>query len=247
MMIRPSTHSRFPSPGFTLIELLVVIAIIAILAALLLPVLGRAKHSAQRITCVNNLRQLRLSLGIYTTENASQLPPHNSLGNQWPAQLRSSYIDLMLLRCPTDPVANQDAMGTNELPDLAARSYLMNGFQDAVQELSGGATPVKGVPLPTLRESVMNRLPDTIVFGEKASSSSTYYLVVGSDASLYLPDLEESRHGGAEGPLNKSGGSNYAFGDGSVRWLRYGQALCPVNLWAVTESGRTNYGVCRPH
>ena len=71
-----------------MIELLVVIAIIAILAALLLPALGRAKHSAQRITCVNNLRQLRLALILYTTENTGQLPPRNSFGDQWPAQLQ---------------------------------------------------------------------------------------------------------------------------------------------------------------
>lgn len=94
---------------------------------------------------------------------------------------------------------------------------------------------------------MLNRLPNTIVFGEKAALSLRYYVVLDSDASLFLPDLEESRHGGTGGPLNKSGGSDYAFGDGSVRFVRYGETLCPVNLWAVTESGRTTYGVCRPH
>jgi prepilin-type N-terminal cleavage/methylation domain-containing protein len=59
--------------AFTLVELLVVIAVIAILAALLLPALARAKLSGQRISCLNNLRQLSLARRIYTDDNAGKL------------------------------------------------------------------------------------------------------------------------------------------------------------------------------
>src|SRR5271165_5146181 len=60
--------------GFTLIELLVVIAIIAILAALLLPVLGRAKVRAQAVYCLNNLRQVQLAVMMYASDNAEKYP-----------------------------------------------------------------------------------------------------------------------------------------------------------------------------
>ncbi len=162
-----------------------------------------------------------------------------------------------ILRCPTDgpqvPGTVTSGYDTNKYaPDAAPRSYMINGWNDFFEQslsptdfnsyMAGNspfAMKASSVPYPS----------ETVAFGEKRSDSDQYYMDLYEGYGNDLTELELGRHSngngsgqhtgvGASGVL--SGGSNHVFADGSTRYLKYGTSLNPVNLWAVTDSARTN-------
>jgi prepilin-type N-terminal cleavage/methylation domain-containing protein len=236
---------RRGAPAFTLIELLVVIAIIAILAAMLLPALSRARESGQRIACLNNLRQLNLAVRIYTDDNQGFYPPRSET-DRWPNRLADSYgHNLKLLLCPGDGPDPKTGSNARNPADRAPRSYLINAFNDYFEStlsapewraFTAGAYP------GSMQESVVKYPSETIAFGEKKTDSMHYYMDFYEGNGNDVDEVEQSRHGSA-GPSSHSGGSNYPMVDGSATYIKFPRTLSPINLWAVTDAARTNYVV----
>lgn len=254
-----SPEKRGSGPGaFTLIELLVVIAIIAILAAMLLPVLSSAKESGRRIACLNNMRQLSLAAQMYVDDNQGIYPPRSNT-NRWPNQFYDNYgKNVKILLCPTDVAffsrpATIGLSPSNNVADAAPRSFIINGWNDYFYDTLSAidfTSYMNGTYPYGLKQNAITHPSMTVVLGEKRHDAGDFYMDLRENGGNdFTGILEQGRHSNngrtssqAKG-AGSTGGSNYALADGSARFIKFPQAVDPLSMWAISEADRLAYAI----
>lgn len=198
--------------GFTLIELLVVIAIISILAAILFPVFARARENARRASCASNLKQLALGAHMYSQDFDGRLPefynPPSSMAVFYP------YVkNRQVYKCPS---ANLE------------RSHLYNADTSSFGTEYGmpAIYPPRKAALANINYggevTIMDAIPEaaktclfaeTIRIGGSNDKKTGWHTFDGTA-------VDDTSYGGLPVLDRHFEGSNYAFMDGHVKWLK---------------------------
>jgi len=201
--------------GFTLIELLVVIAIIAILAAILFPVFARARESARRTSCSNNIKQIVIGLKSYIGDNDELYPQVfadiNASGGYdagdiaWAEGIQPYIKSVQILQCPSE------SNGAVSGPTVA-------GYSDFFYNAA----------LAGKNESQLNFVSNVIAIGDAVTASginnddgcSTNVATACADGSGGAATLNGSVTTPSTGAANRHlDGANYGFADGHVKWF----------------------------
>lgn len=219
--------------GFTLIELLVVIAIIAILAAILFPVFAKAREKARQASCLNNLRQVGVSVLMYCEDYDGTYPQSyqdvsSGAGSTfqipltWPNRLMPYIKNQQVYRCPSDSrTPNVDFPGCRPI----LQSYCWNRYL--------------GIDIPEWGYWNLVSLADVTAPAQcvMLADDSSDWITAGYGGAfntLDSPDWMEGFHAKVlRGRHNE--GDNFMFADGHVKWFQKTR----FTDGAVTMSGMT--------
>lgn len=197
--------------GFTLIELLVVIAIIAILAAILFPVFARAREKARQTNCLNNTKQIMLSLLMYAQDHDDNLP-HGQIDSSpvrtWRDVIQPYIMNTEIMVCPSK----------------ATQAY-------------GYGWNYDGMPYRTLYPSARTPLgywkypSEVLVFACRSAVATNQWIYSYASYPTRWPDGIHNM-----GNMH-SGGSNVAFLDGHAKWMSFnsfmGTDAATRRLWGA--------------
>ncbi|MGA3143864.1 MAG: prepilin-type N-terminal cleavage/methylation domain-containing protein [Verrucomicrobiota bacterium] len=243
--------------AFTLIELLVVIAIIAILAALLLPVLSRAKNQGNRISCLNNLRQISVFMQLYTDDYNDIFPAHRnqnidnnnvyiSMTNWWGTTLlamANNPSQSNLFQCPAIKGQRIDAgvkWSWNFDPHFVGYGY--NNYFLGLHPFLATTLLVGGVHFdtsPDFKRSSILHPTDTFMIGDSMPASADTNSTACWSSDCWWPYSSMGSLQGVE-TYRHSGVGNCAFTDGHAEPRKDANINPPVDPAGATVKALVN-------
>jgi len=213
---------KIDNKAFTLIELLVVIAIIAILAAILFPVFARARENARRTSCASNEKQQGLGLMQYAQDYDERLPisSYRNPDAFWFEMIEPYIKSMQIFRCPS---ANRTPSGMP--PRSYSSNYALPGIGDTAAKVV--ISSYNGLHLSQVKEPSR-----TWMIVESCYRNPTDELYENNGYGFHWVRFENIAAGnGPEQGVSTNhyfnhavhlGGSNVAFVDGHVKWVKSG-------------------------